>query len=148
MRRNTLLVVAIAGVISLGGCSMLGFGKDTEKAAAEAEAVAESFAPVERVVNIEIGRTRNGAAVTANGVAPGLGFSSPELRARREGKPGPDGFLDFDFVARAPDPGFAMGEGVTAARMVRADVLLSPRELQGVRGIRVHGVSGGLLMNF
>ena len=97
---------------------------------------------------IEIGRTRNGYVITARGEAPGLGHSAPELRARREGKVGPDGFIDFDLVARAPDPGFNLGEGTAPARMVRADLHVTARDLQGAVGIRVHAISGGLQVLF
>jgi hypothetical protein len=97
---------------------------------------------------IEIGRTRNGYVISAHGIAPGLGFGAPELRARREGKAGPDGFIDFDFVAQAPDANFNLGQGAVEARAIRADLHVTPRDLQGAAGIRVHGVSGGLQMKF
>lgn len=146
MRRNTALAVAIAAVISLAGCSL--FGSDKPKETETQAAEADPYIPVETVRNIEIGRTRNGIAITAFGIAPGLGYGAPELRARRDGTAGPDGILDFDFVARAPDANFKLGEGSVSARAVRADTLLSPSQLQGVRGIRVHADSGGLQMLF
>jgi len=146
MRRNAALAAAIAIILGLGGCSLFGSDKAKET---EAQAVpADPFVLIASVRNIELGRTRNGIAVTAFGVAPGLGFAAPDLRPRRDGKPGPDGILDFDFVARAPDAGFNLGEGPISARAVRADTLLSPRQLEGVRGIRIHGASGGLQMLF
>jgi hypothetical protein len=146
MRRNAALAAAIAAILSLGGCSLFGSDKAEE---AETQAVpADPYVPIATVRNIEVGRTRNGIAITAFGIAPGLGFGAPELRVRRDGKPGPDGLLDFDFVARAPDANFNLGEGPVAARAVRADALLSPRQLEGVRGIRIHGASGGLQMLF
>jgi hypothetical protein len=77
-----------------------------------------------------------------------LGHSAPELRARREGKVGPDGFIDFDFVAQAPDPNLNLGEGTVQARMIRADLQVTGRELRGAAGIRIHGISGGLTMRF
>ena len=98
--------------------------------------------------DIEIGRTRNGYVITARGDAPGLGYGAPELRTRREGKPGPDGFIDFDFVAQAPDPSFNLGKGTLAARSVRADLHVTLDQLKGSVGIRVHGVGGGLQMRF
>jgi hypothetical protein len=114
-----------------------------EQAAAEAQ-----FAPIETVRNIEIGRTRNGYAIAVQGIAPGLGYGAPELRVRRDGKVGPDGFIDFDFIAQAPDSNFNLGAGPVEARVIRADLLVTARELQGASGIRVHGVSGGLQMRF
>lgn len=146
MRMHAALALAVAAVVGLGGCSVFKSGKKEDAAAAVVPA--DPYVPVESVRNIEIGRTRNGIAVSAFGVAPGLGFGAPELRPRREGKPGPDGMLDFDFVAKAPDARFGLGEGEATARTVRADVLLTPRELAGVIGIRIHGASGGLQMHF
>jgi hypothetical protein len=139
---------AIAAALSLGGCSL--FGSDDEaEAAAENEAAGEAlYAPIAAVRHIEIGQTRNGYVITALGIAPGLGYGAPELRVRRQGSPGPDGIIDFDFVAQAPDPSLNLGEGAIAARAIRADLLITARELRGATGIRVHGLSGGLQMNF
>ena len=47
-----------------------------------------------------------------------------------------------------PHGGFGLGKGEMKARLVRADILLTPRQLAGVHGIRVHGVSGGLQVAF
>lgn len=146
MLRNAALAAAVLAALSLGGCSSSGADK-TEESAAQA-VQADPYVPVESVRNIQIGRTRNGIAVTAFGIAPGLGFGAPELRPRRDGKPGPDGVLDFDFVARPPDARFNLGEGPIEARAVRADTLLTARKLEGVQGIRIHGASGGLQMQF
>ncbi len=137
----------VAACLALAGCSM--FGGDDEPSVTGDDAVpAQLHVPVEAVRNIEIGRTRDGIVITAIGTAPGLGYSVPELRARREGKPGPDGYLDFDFVARQPDPALALGTGTVPARTVRADLHLKLNELQGARGLRIHGVSGGLQADF
>lgn len=147
MRRNAAFAVAAVLMLGLGGCSWLGLGGKDDEKAVEVE-VEAFYEPVEAVRNIEIGRTRDGAAVTAYGYAPGLGYSAPELRPRREGNIGPDGYLDFDFFARAPAPGFGLGQGELRARLVRADMLLTLRALEGVRGIRIHGASGGLQVAF
>jgi hypothetical protein len=150
MRRNAALATAaaIAAVLVLGGCSLFGSGDDEAAAAAEQAEAASLYVPVEAVRHIEIGRTRNGYVITARGVAPGLGHGAPELRARREGKVGPDGFIDYDFVAQAPDPNFNLGQGAVQARMIRADLHVTARDLQGAVGIRIHGVSGGLQVLF
>jgi len=151
MRRNaalaTAIATAIAAALALGGCSLFG-SNDDNTAAAEQAAPVPVYAPIETVSHIEIGRTRNGYVITARGVAPGLGYGAPELRVRRQGKAGPDGFIDFDFVAQAPDPSFNLGEGTLQARAIRADLHVTARELQGAAGIRIHGVSGGLRMLF
>ncbi len=150
MRRNAALATAaaIAAMLALGGCSLFGSGGDEDAAATEQTAAADLYVPVEAVRHIEIGRTRNGYVITAHGEAPGLGHGTPELRARREGKPGPDGFIDYDFFALAPDPGLNLGQGAVQARMVRADLHVTARDLQDAVGIRIHGVSGGLQMRF
>lgn len=150
MRRNAALATAaaIAAVLVLGGCSLFGSGDDEAAAAAEQAEAASLYVPVEVVRHIEIGRTRNGYVITARGVAPGLGHGAPELRVRREGKVGPDGFIDYDFVAQAPDPNLNLGQGAVQARMIRADLHVTARDLQGAVGVRIHGVSGGLQMLF
>ena len=149
MRRNAVLVavVALAAALSLGGCSLFK-SSDAKKAEAAKEAAPEIiYAPVETVRGVEIGTTRGGYVITAQGYAPGLGYGAGELRPRREGKPGLDGYLDYDFVVRAPDPGLNLGTGEIAARAVRADLHVKAVELRGAQGIRVHGVSGGVQMS-
>ncbi len=150
MRSNAALAAAaaIAAVLALGGCSWFSSDDEKEAAATEQAEAAALYVPVEAVRHIEIGRTRNGYVITARGEAPGLGHGAPELRARREGKVGPDGFIDYDFVAQAPDPSLNLGEGAVQARMVRADLHVTARDLQGAVGIRIHGISGGLQMLF
>jgi hypothetical protein len=149
MRRTAAPAIAavFAATLALGGCSLFD-SDDEEEAVAIQRAAAARYVPIEVVRDVEIGRTRNGYVITARGVAPGLGHSAPELRARREGKAGPDGFIDFDFVARAPDPNLNLGQGAAQARMVRADLHVTARELQNAVGIRIHGISGGLQMLF
>lgn len=143
-----LAVVLLASALALAGCSWFG-GKDKEEApAAAAEAPEVRVEPVEQVTDLEIGRTRYGYLLLATGLAPRAGYGKPELRPRRDGKPSPEGFLDFDFVARAPDPSLEAEKGSLAARTLRAAVELKARDLRGVRGVRVHGASGGLEILF
>ena len=150
MRRIAALAIAAAlsATLTLGGCSWFKSDKEKEAIAVEQRASEAVFVPIETVRDIEIGRTRNGYAISVQGIAPGLGYGAPELRARRNGKIGPDGFIDFDFVAQAPDANFNLGTGTVEARAIRADMHVTARDLQGAAGIRVHGVSGGLLMRF
>ncbi len=148
---RSVAFVAVAAIVTLGGCSFLGLGGDEEDEAevAAAERVVEaSYEPVLEVTNIEVGRTRNGIVITALGVAPGLGYAAPELRPRRDGQPGPEGYLDFDFVARAPATPVNAAQASPRARLVRADHLIALAELRGARGIRIHAAEGGMLMNF
>lgn len=151
MRRNAALA-AIAALLVLGGCSLFGSGDDEDERAAAVERAEAAYEPVVAVRSIEIGRTRNGIVITAIGLAPAPGYAVPELRPRRDGQPGPEGYLDFDFVARAPDPALAPAanpaQGAEAGHRVRADRHVSLRNLRGVRGIRVHAAEGGMLLNF
>ena len=150
MRIGSALVTAaaIAVALSLGGCSWFSSDDEPEPAAADEAASEAIYEPIAAVRKIEIGRTRNGYVITVQGIAPGLGYGAPELRVRRQGNPGPDGIIDFDFIAQAPDPGFNLGEGAVEARAIRADLMITADELRGAVGIRVHGLSGGLLMRF
>ena len=149
MRRNAAFALATAALLSLGGCGVFGGGDKEEPVKPEVTAPEEAaFVPVASIRNLEIGRTRQGAAITAFGYAPGLGYATPELRARRDGKVGPDGYLDYDFMVQEPHSQYVQGQGTPEARLVRADILLLPRNLAGVRGIRVHAASGGAQMNF
>ncbi len=150
MHRNTALstAAAIIAVLALGGCSWFSSDDEAEAAALEQAIPEVVYAPVATVRNIEIGRTRDGYVITAQGFAPGLGYSAAELRPRREGKAGPDGYIDYDFFARTPDPNLTLGEGELQARLIRADLLVTGNVFQGAVGIRVHGVSGGVQMQF
>lgn len=104
--------------------------------------------PVQAVRDLEIGRSRDGFIVTAFGTAPALGYARPRLRPRRDGNPGQDGFIDYDFVADPPKPGLERAQGSLQARQLRADVLLPQRRLRGAAGIRVHSLSGGVELGF
>ena len=146
MRRIAALA-AVAAALLAGGCGLFG-GDDEEEVAAEQAAVEASYEPVTEVRQIEIGRTRNGLVITAYGIAPGMGYAAPELRPRRDGRPGPDGYLDYDFVARAPHNPPAAAQTAPRARQVRADELIDINELRGVQGIRIHADEGGMMMNF
>jgi len=143
------LCIVLTASTALGGCSWF---KSEEKERAEtlAAAVAEEqrLEPVERVLDLEIGRTRDGFMISVTGLAPGLGYSAPELRPRREGAPGPDGFIDLDFVVQAPDPRLNLGVGEPSARHIQVGLPVTPRDLRGATGIRIHGLAGGLQMAF
>ncbi|MBY8975612.1 hypothetical protein KHP62_07340 [Rhodobacteraceae bacterium NNCM2] len=139
------LLVAVA---LIAGCSW--FSSDEPE---PGEPTAQDLAPVrpvpvQAVREIEIGRTRDGFVITAYGTAPALGYAQPQLRARRDGQPGVDGFVDYDFVAVPPKPGLERAQGTVSARGLRADILLTQKELRGASGIRVHALSGGIQMAF
>lgn len=139
MRLRPALPILLA-LFATGGLSACGlFGGEEEPTPVEQAAEAERRAePVQALQRIEIGRTRSGYVITAFGTAPGTGYGGAALRARRDGSPGPDGFLDFDFVAVPPDPAFNLPQGTISARAIRADVQVTERQLRGVQGFRVH----------
>lgn len=99
--------------------------------------------PVERVVSLEIGRIYEGVMLTAYGVAPRSDWFSPQLVPRRGGRPGPDGFIEYDFVAAPPAlNGFPetakTPPGSAGQRRIRADVPVPSAALLGASGLRVH----------
>jgi hypothetical protein len=59
------------------------------------------------------------------------------LAPRRGGAPGPDGFVEFDLLARPPAEGFAMPRGGEAVRRIEAVRLIPADELGSARGVRV-----------
>jgi hypothetical protein len=139
--------VVLMAVLSLGGCSL--FGDDEEEVAAEAAVeTAVRREPVESVERLELGRTRNGVAITAIGTAAGLGYSRPILVPRREGQPDPEGMLEFDFFVSPPDPSLDLPPGQGRALEVRADRLVPLATVSGVRGIRIHGLRRGVQVQF
>jgi len=149
MRRNAAFAaVAIATALAVGGCSLFKSDDGKKDAAAKTAPAEPIYEPITALQQLEIGTTRNGYVITAFGYAPGIGYGSPHLQPRRDGKPATDGYLDYDFVAEAPDPALNLGTGDAPARAIRADLLLKPSELVDVAGIRVHSLQGGLAINF
>lgn len=146
MLRTAALAVC-AALLLLGGCSLFDSGDDPAESAADG-APTPVYDPVTEVRKIEIGRTRTGVVITATGLAPGPSYTVPELRPRRDEQPGPEGYLDYDFVARAPEPGTAQMPDSERARLVRGDRIVEIARLRDVRGIRIHAAQGGMLMNF
>jgi len=138
--------VAVALSAPMGACSW--FGDDEPEAPVAVTPVIRAPVQVLAVRAVEIGRTRDGLVITAYGTAPGLGYGSPTLQTRREGQPASDGFVDYDFVALPPDPGFELPQGSVEARELRADALVKIEDLQGAAGIRVHGRERSVQMGF
>jgi hypothetical protein len=143
----------------LGGCSTgtvvddlpTIWGGESRADEARREAVQEARTtpvPVEAVRGVEIGRTRDGFLITAYGTAPGLGYALPRLRPRRGGAPGPDGYVEYDFVASEPPPGFDLPPGTARTRTIRADLPVRAAELRGAAGIRVLALRGGAQLDF
>lgn len=170
MRSKTLLLAILPAALMLSACSggeedapaaessgsVVGdigtlWGEESSKTKAERAARLQQAAikvPVTAVRSVELGRTRDGFLITAFGTAPGLGFALPALRVRRSGEPGNDGYIEFDFVASEPAPGFTLPTGTTQTRALRADLAVTIRELRGASGIRVLALNGGVQMDF
>ncbi len=148
--------LALMTVLLLAGCGAFGdiqtlWGGESRAEKAERQAVETAVAaqvPVQEVTRVEIGRTRNGFLITAYGTAPGLGYSLPHLRPRREGRPGLDGYIEYDFVATEPAVGFDLPAGTQRTRAIRADLPVATDDLRGAAGIRVLAVRGGAQLDF
>ena len=146
---HAALVAAL--LLAPAGCSLFGGGEDAEET--EAAAVADGTAagrpqPVESVTRVEVGRSRNGYVLTAFGLAPGTGFSEPSLSVRRDGRPGSDGFVEYDFLARPPAAGFEMPRGAVDARSVRADLPVREDRIGQIVGIRVFSIANTAEVRF
>ena len=145
-------VLPLIAVLSLGACGDGGlWGDDGEAEEAERLASAEAEAPrvpIQAVRGVEIGRTRDGFLITAYGLASGPGYSRPQLRARRDGAPGIDGYIEYDFVATEPPQGLGLPAGRPELRQLRADLPVSASALRGAAGIRVLGLTGGAQLDF
>ncbi len=157
-RRSCRLTLTIA-ILTLGGCSTgtalddisTLWGGESRADEARRGAVQEARTtpvPVESVRNVEIGQTRDGFLITAYGTAPGLGYSLPRLRPRRDGAPCIDGYVEYDFVASEPPPGFDLPAGTARTLAIRADLPVRAAELRGAAGIRVLALRGGTQIDF
>ena len=138
IRRYFLLI----GLTALAACSYLPdvdiFGDEEQAAAArDPEIALPAKVAVNRIENLELGRLYDGFMLTAFGIAPGTGYYQPELRPRFGGRPGPDGLFEYDFVVRPPADANAGADAPITARIVRADLELTPAMLRGARGVRV-----------
>ena len=159
MNHSAGRVTALVAGLLLAGCStgtflddvgtLWGGDSQAEVEAEEARVEAlQAVVPIQSVGRVEMGRTRDGFLITATGTAPGLGYALPQLRARRGGAPGADGYIEFDFVAVEPAEGFNLPPGNTRTRALRADLPVTLGALQGAAGLRVLALSGGVQMDF
>jgi hypothetical protein len=142
-------VLPVLAVLLLGACGGGLWGDDGEAEEAERLAATEAEAaqvPIQLVRTVEIGRTRDGFLITAYGTASSPGFSRPQLQARRDGAPGIDGYVEYDFVATQPPPGVDLPGG--RSQLLRADLPVRASALRGAAGIRVLGLTGGAQIDF
>jgi hypothetical protein len=140
-------VLPLLAILSLVACGDGGTSPESESGGGEAAAEAPQV-PVQTVGSIEIGRTRDGFLITAHGTAPGLGYSLPTLRPRRDGAPGVDGYIEYDFVATEPPAGFELPTGTREARELSAYLPIGANALRGAAGIRVLALRGGAQLDF
>lgn len=145
-------LLPLAAALALGACDIQTlWGGESAAETVEREAIVAARSvqvPVQTVDSVEIGRTRDGFLLTAHGAAPGLGYSLPALRQRRDGAPGIDGYIEYDFVATEPPAGFDLPAGTAQTRRLRADLPISVATLRGVAGIRVMGLQSGAQLDF
>ncbi len=95
---------------------------------------------IQRVGQLEIGRTFDGFNLTAFGLTDSIGWRQPELRTRGP-VPGPDGFIELDFVARPP----AQAQpGPIPVRAVRADIAFDAATMRQATGVRVYARDGAV----
>lgn len=108
--------------------------------------VVKEYRPVAGVSTLELGAVHGGLMLTAYGEAPRAGWYRPRLNPRREGLPGPDGFIDYDFEAAPPElnGGAEVAGSSPAALAVRGDVEVHDSALAGAVGLRVHAESGAV----
>lgn len=143
MGRTVSAIVACAAAAFLTSCALVPDGPlfdDAATARAKAEAAETALpakVPVTRIQDLELGRLADGFMLTAFAVAPGTGYYQPELRPRFEGRPGPDGFLEYDFVIRPPENPGQGADAPLTARTVRGDTPLGPGALRSALGVRV-----------
>jgi hypothetical protein len=100
------------------------------------------------VVDVEVGTLRDGYMLTVFGETPTPGWSSAELRLM-DTMPGPDGFLDVDFVALPPtgEPTIEAAGAPERMRRVRGDLVLPEDQRRRLSGVRVHTAGGVTSVN-
>lgn len=122
-----ILLAAAAAATLLAGCQVGGvIGEPVGRV--NPERIAEQRIPLARVVEVEIGRTRAGFAVTAVGEADSGGWSMPALRPRGVT---PEGVIEIDLLALPPD-----GPAAGSNRLLTM-YDFSPYDIRGATGFRV-----------
>ena len=93
--------------------------------------------PVQKVVSVEVARTREGAIITATGVTIFQAAYAVKLQPRNDGKP-EGGVITYDLLALQP-PGSPYA-GTEQSRTVTVAHALTNQHLEGVRAIQVVAV--------
>lgn len=146
MRGFIKILAPLALILGLSGCETMddlnpfsSDNSDPRYGASDQIVRPKAEVPKEFVVeitNLELGRLFRGYMLTAEGLAPGIGYYEPELRPRNDGELAPDGFLEFNFVAAAPEE-VTGTDAPEDLRRLRGDVELTPDMLRSARGVRV-----------
>ncbi len=138
MPRLSTVFAGVVTLLAMSACSYLpDLGLTDDAPVVNPEAALPDKVAVQRIENLELGRLFDGYMLSVIGIAPGLGYYQPELRIRYGGELGPDGFYEYDFVARPPeDPQQGTSAPITA-RYIRADAELTPIMLRSARGVRI-----------
>lgn len=138
------LLLAIPVVLSLAACAddpEPGLGAPVDPLIAREELVAE-------LVDLELGRTADGYALSVFGLTSEAGWARPRLRPRGE-RPDTAGFFNFEFVALPPTtPSTSPMAQLPEARRVRADRLFTVEFLTGLSGLRIWTTSGSADVTF
>ncbi|MGM0585811.1 MAG: hypothetical protein ACQEUZ_14300 [Pseudomonadota bacterium] len=159
-RRAWSAAAAIGAVLALAGCETVSdYTPEVEFRALESSRRAPEIPkapeelikrPVASVDSLELGALRRGRLLLVEGSAPATRWYKPELRPRHDGRPAPDGFLEFDLVAAPPELNAAEPgpEGTPGQRRLRAARALSPAELAAAQGVRVYAAQGAQAVRF
>lgn len=141
--------------LGLSGCGLwsddepVNYPEPTEIATGAPKAPRPAYERAVRAVatvdSLELGQMYRARLLTAHGMLPAPGWYGAELRPRNEGRPGRDGFLEYDFVAAPPElNGFdpAAPSTLPQALKVRADLSIPERDLAAAQGVRVYAQDG------
>lgn len=154
--RAPLRAALALGLLTLGACGgaddaptvevgVLEPSEQAQRARPGALIAPQTFRSVARIERLEIGAVYGGVMLTAYGTAPAAGWYAPRLTPRRNGLPGPDGFVEFDLEAAPPElNGGALVDAAARSGGVRGDLDLQRNALAGAVGLRVHGADNAM----
>ena len=138
--RPIAISVALAVTMGLSACETLDELATFDEEIRESVKKRQEGPPAQsasRIDNLELGRLHRGYMLTAIGLAPGLGYWDPKLVIRYNGELAPDGFYEFDLVARPPYVQEGSENAPITARRIRGDYEITPEMLRSARGVRV-----------
>ncbi|MGF1658313.1 MAG: hypothetical protein ACFCUS_02705 [Rubrimonas sp.] len=139
--RAAVLTAALAASIA-AGCTVGGNLSDPPDPALAQRYLDGLRAPVAQIEAMELGRTRDGFALSVFGRVPTVGWSAPQLRPR-DPAVSADGMLEYDFVA-VPPQGVEPRPGPVRIRADRAFPADAAAQARGVRIWSAEGAAEGL----